>query len=430
MPRRPSTRRPARWLLAFPLILLTLGIGARVAEGATMTQAEARPDAVGYAAPGPHAVGTTRARIGGDQPLDVVFWYPAAAPPGSAPQGPAPEIACRYALTWFVRLDGVARVAGRAHRDAPEDAAAGRRPLVVLSPGFAMGATAYAWLGERLAAHGFVVAAPEHREAMGPSMADFGRALVDRPDDVGTVLDHLAAGGGPLASAVDLERVAVVGHSLGGFTALAAAGARLDLAAFEHRCAVDRAGAGEHGWLCDLVLPHATDVAARAGLAAVPSGVWPDRGDRRVDAAVSFAGDAFLFDRAGLGGVDVPILAMGGTADAAAPFAWTTALAFAHASAPRRVQVALEGADHMVFAAPCTAVPFFALLGEGTFCGDPVWAPERAHDVIAHLTVAFLRAELMGDPVAAAALVPGAVDFDDVVYAAVGYGGAVGSSER
>jgi predicted dienelactone hydrolase len=415
MSRRPSKRRPARWLLAFPLILLLLGSGARLREGATMTAVAARPDAVGYAAPGPHAVGTARARIAGDAPLDVAFWYPAAV------AEEAPAIAYPYALKWFVRLDGVARVAGHAHRDAPVDAAAGPRPLVVLSPGFAMGTTAYAWLAERLAAHGFVVAAPEHREAMGPSMADFGRALVDRPDDVRALLDHLASGGGPLAGAVDLERVAVVGHSLGGFTALAAAGARLDLAAFEARCGVDRAGAAEHAWLCDLVLPHAADVAARAGLAAVPRGPWPGRGDARVDAAVSFAGDAFLFDRAGLAEVAVPLLVMGGTADAAAPFDWTTALAFEHAGAPRRAQVALNEAEHMVFAAGCEAVPFFALLGEGTFCGDPVWASERAQDVIAHLTVAFLHAELMDDATAAAALAPGAVAFEDVAYAAVGY---------
>lgn len=359
MPRRPSKRRPARWLLAFPLILLLLGTGARLREGAVMTAVAASPDAVGYAAPGPHAVGASRTRIAGETPLDVAFGYPAAV------AEEAPAIAYPYALKWFVRLDGVARVAGRAHLDAPSDASVGARPLVVLSPGFAMGTTAYAWLAERLAAHGFVVAAPEHREAMGPSMADFGRALVDRPDDVRALLDHLMTGGGPLAGAIDLERVAVVGHSLGGFTALAAAGARLDLAAFAARCAVDRAGVAEHAWLCDLVLPHA--------------------------------------------------------ADAAAPFDWTTALAFEHAGGPRRAQVALEAAEHMVFAAGCEAVPFFGLLGEGTFCGDPAWASERAQNVIAHLTVAFLRAELMDDATAAAALAPGAVAFEDVAYAAVGY---------
>ena len=408
-------RRPPRWLLAFPLILLLLGAGARLREGAVMTPPGPRADAVGYAAPGPHAVGATRVRIAGDGGLDVVLWYPAAAAED------APDIAYPYALKWFVPLDGIARVAGRAHPDAPVDAASGPHPLVVLSPGFAMGTTAYAWLAERLAAYGFVVAAPEHREAMGPSMSDFARALVDRPDDVRAVLDHLAADGGPVAAAVDLERVAVVGHSLGGATALAAAGARLDLAAFEARCAGGRAGAAEHAWLCDLVLPHADDVANRSGLAAVPPGPWPGRGDARVDAVASFAGDAFLFDRAGLGEVAVPLLVMGGTADDAAPFDWTTALAYEHARAPRRVRVALDAAGHMVFAAGCGSVPFLALLGEGTFCGDPAWASERAQDVIAHLTVAFLRAELMDDATAAASLAPSAVALPGVAYAAVGY---------
>ncbi len=41
--------------------------------------------------------------------------------------------------------------------------------------------------------------------------------------------------------------------------------------------------------------------------------------------------------------------------------------------------------------------------------------------MIAHLTVAFLRAELLDDPTAAAALTHDAVALEDVAYAAVGY---------
>lgn len=53
-------------------------------------------------------------------------------------------------------------------------------PLIVLSPGFAMGAEAYGWLAEHLASYGFVVTAPEHQEHMDPA-DQLWQAAVARP---------------------------------------------------------------------------------------------------------------------------------------------------------------------------------------------------------------------------------------------------------
>lgn len=390
----------------------------RAYEAATMVRPGIRADVPSYAGPGPHDVGARNATIGGAASLPVTVWYP-------TPDDGRGTVRSSYAyqLKWFVRLGGVARVAGNARWDAPIDRTAAR-PLVVLSPGFTMGRTAYAWLAERLASHGFVVVAPEHDEVMTEALDDFWRAAVTRPRDVRAVLDWVAreaGAGGRLQGAVDPERVAVVGHSLGGYTALAVAGARLDLAATAELCERARLEAHPNAWLCDLLVDHAPEMAALAGLASAPAGPWPSWGDGRVDAVVSMAGDAFPFGAAGLAHVRVPVLALGGTRDSGTPYAWGTGPTYDQVGAARAARAAFEGAEHMVFSASCEAVPFLRLVGRTTLCGDATWDVQRAHDAAAHLTVAFLLAELAGDAAAAASLAPPAVRIPGVAYDARGY---------
>lgn len=405
-----------------------------------MARPDAPPDAPAYAALGPHPVGVrnasvrrgvgdavTRVARTGDasnarptRPLPVTVWYP-ARDDGRRP----PRSSYAYPLKFFVRIDRLARVAGRARWNAPAETAAGAYPLVVLSPGFAMGRTGYAWLAERLASHGFVVVAVGHDERMTEDFGDLWRGVVTRPSDVRAVLDWVAsqsAPGMPLAGRVDLERVAVVGHSLGGATALAAAGARLDLDATAELCAGAAAEQHPATWLCSLFVEHAAPLASLAGLDAVPEGPWPAAGDPRVSAVVTLAGDAFPFGPAGLAAVAVPVLAVGGSRDSASPLAWSTEPAYRFSAGPRAARAVLDGAEHMVFAASCGAAPLLRVFGTEMLCGDAVWDVERAHDAAAHLTVAFLRAELAGDSDARAALSPERVALSGVDYDARGYG--------
>ena len=58
--------------------------------------------------------------------------------------------------------------------------------------------------------------------------------------DQGIYLDYaeaLTAPGGMMADLIDMTQVAVVGHSYGGYTALAAAGAQHDMQSYRERCA-------------------------------------------------------------------------------------------------------------------------------------------------------------------------------------------------
>ena len=354
-------------------------------ETAPVVHAANDVDRVRSRAPGPHPVGVDAYTIDG---LDTVLWYPAEAAPGTgATYSFALDVADPIGRVWLGTYRGV------AIRTAPPDLGGGPYPLVVLSPGFAMSSTSYAWLGEHLASHGFVVASPDHDETLDPSR--LGVAAMSRPADITATLDRVESDL-RFADMVDVDRVAVVGHSLGGFTALAMGGGRVDIAAFADLCDVARAEAHTGAWLCDAVLPQAESMAAAAGLDAVPDGLWPEMGDRRVDAVVTMAGDAFLMGRDGLAEIEVPLLVVGGTADRDAPFEWSSQLAFDHASSATKEILPLAGAAHMIFTNPCQSTRRLIDLLPNEFCDDVHWDRTDAHRLVADRVTGFLTDVLGG----------------------------------
>jgi len=371
-----------------------------------------------FGARGSHKVGTQNLVIAGERPLEITLWYPA---PGQASGNPA--TAYPYGMKMFGErsLMVLAAYQGQAFPGAPFDRSQGPYPLVVLSPGFAIGSKAYSWLAEHLASYGFVVISPEHVERLDPS--SLWEATVARPRDILNVLsfvDQQVGPGGALAGLIDSETLAVVGHSYGGYTALAAAGARLDTSRLEAVCRSLPGPEDPLTFLCEALLPHAADMAESAGLDFVPKGPWPAWGDARVDAVVSMAGDAAMFGEAGLAGITAPVMVMGGTADQDSPYRWGTSLAYAHASSTRKVEVGFQGAGHFIFTGPCEALRRLTRMVPGGFCSDPAWNREAARTLARHFAAAFLLAELKHDPVASGALAPGQ-QAPGVIYRAQGY---------
>ena len=415
-----SSRR--KWTFGFLLMLLgvALFMGARPQKCADAVCGDQHADAPAYGVPGAFMVGRRDFLTDGEPALALKMWYPALSAGERAEPGANPYEIKLGAPLGTVKI---ASSAGTAVPDASFDLAQGPYPLVVLSPGFAMGATAYGWLAEQLASYGFVVLAPEHQETLDPQN-ELWRAAVTRPQDILAVFDFVdaqAQPGGLLAGLVDGENTAVIGHSYGGYTALAAAGAQIDTASFQTHCAEAVQTEDPAAWLCEMLLPHLAEMASLAGLDTLPEGMWPASFDSRVDAIVPMAGDAFFFGQPGLAKIDVPVLAIGGTLDSDTPFLWGPQPTFDHVSSQKKALLALNDAEHMIFSNSCESIRWYAKPLVGEFCDDTVWNRNQAHDLVSHFVTAFLLAELKQDTNAALFLAPHAAKFPEITYAAQGY---------
>ena len=395
--------------------LLTTGCTS-AQQSTTSVPAETSTPPLAYAAQGSHAVGyrvfsTTGAQ---GQPLTVRAWYPAVGATAetatityTAPNKFGEQITPGEEITSV----------GRALADGRPDTTGGPYPLVVFSHGFALSPIDYGTLVEHYASQGYVVLAPEHNESFDGSLTGFWKELIDRPVDINRTIDHaeqLSRSGEPLAGMIDLDDVAVVGHSYGGYTALAAAGAQFDFAAYKDRCAA-LAADDPLKFFC-APLANESDMAMRAGLDEVPSGLWPSFGDPRITAAISLAGDAYLFDQRGLAELEVPVMAMGGTIDEGTPYTWGAKLTYDHAGSTNKTLVSFPGAGHFLFLDPCENLPWVEnSVYRDAICSDAVW-DTRPLDIVMHYTTAFLRDTLDADPKARGVLAGQQPQFDNVEY--------------
>jgi dienelactone hydrolase len=177
--------------------------------------------------------------------LAVRLWYPASTHSNQACK--LAEYASSGVWSYFAQLVGVSPfpVATNSCQDA--DAAEGQHPVVVFTPGYTGTFTDYTFLMEDLASRGYVVLAVDHTyEATAVEFSD-GRVVRSRvgshlggpvPQDrrslsfavdvrmkdlkfvlsqIGTLNTRRES---PLAGRLDLSKIVVAGHSLGGLTAL------------------------------------------------------------------------------------------------------------------------------------------------------------------------------------------------------------------
>jgi predicted dienelactone hydrolase len=159
--------------------------------------------------------------------LRITVWYPAAADAVERPLVVgSPERPLRNI--------------GSVAADAAFAADRTRWPVILLSHGFGGTARIMGWFGIAMARDGYIVVAVDHPGNNGvDQMTVPGAALYwDRADDLRAVLE--AAERDPsIGPRMDLARLGVAGFSAGGFTALVAAGARVDRSHFAQFCAAN-----------------------------------------------------------------------------------------------------------------------------------------------------------------------------------------------
>jgi predicted dienelactone hydrolase len=229
----------------------------------------------------------------------------------------------------------------------PEKNTADQIPVILFSHGLASRPEDYAEGLKHLATYGYVLAAPQHPGSdtiwLKAMLKGLHRDIFDvqefvqRPKDISYVIDEL---GRRNASSFDgklnLASVGIAGHSFGGYTALAVAGATIDFGHLQAECTRPYA-ALDLSLLLEcraLELPRKSyslnDPRARAVLAANPV-------------------MRSIFGPQGIGAISIPVILSSGSYDPVAPAALEQALPFTWLKAPQKYWILVEGQAHMNF---------------------------------------------------------------------------------
>ncbi|MDY4314526.1 alpha/beta fold hydrolase [Pectobacterium actinidiae] len=175
----------------------------------------------------------------------------------------------------------------------------GEHPLIVVSHGYGGSWFNQLWLAQALVKQGYIVAAPNHPGTTTKDMrVEKAQELWLRPNDISRVITALLAAP-EKTGRVDAQRIAAVGHSLGGWTVLALAGGRFSTQQFERDCLT-------HVGLASCKAYEKMHIAKNASLRAQFD---KPLADPRVSAVVSLdMGLARGFTAESLAAINIPVL--------------------------------------------------------------------------------------------------------------------------
>lgn len=241
----------------------------------------------------------------------------------------------------------------------PDDLSAvqGPIPVMILSHGYGDTRTnpeAVA-VARSLATNGFLVALPEHVGSNRDYQNDLTLGLnhesfevmefVNRPLDIRFLLDSLEQlNSSEFQGRLQLERVGLLGHSFGGYTALAASGATVDIERLQRQCTFEtdvapdkvNIGLALQCRLLELVeLPEAIQQLTDGSLA-----------DERIGLVMAFAPVSNLFGEEGMAKIQIPVVILGGANDMATPIALEQLVAFRGLTTPQKYLYLGENLSH------------------------------------------------------------------------------------
>jgi len=217
-------------------------------------------------------------------------------------------------------------------------------PVIVISHGLGSDRDSFRYLAQQLASYGFAVAVPEHPN----SNAEHLRALlnghasamtpprefINRPLDVSYLLDVLAQLNRTDPSfALNLQQVGVVGHSFGGYTALALAGAQLNFDQLQQDCK-------------NLNDTFNLSLLLQCRVLELPRTQY-NLQDKRIKAAIAINPIASgVFGKAGLSQIKIPVTVASSSADKVAPALPEQILPFTWLTAKNKYLLLLAGGTH------------------------------------------------------------------------------------
>ncbi|MEO0013053.1 MAG: hypothetical protein RLZZ535_1442, partial [Cyanobacteriota bacterium] len=223
-------------------------------------------------------------------------------------------------------------------------------PLVIISPGFSAEKEQFSYLAEHLASYGMAVAILDHPGSDYAQVENFltgttkeiltAQELINRPQDVSYLLDELQRKQQINPSSLgnlNLEKVGIIGHSIGAYTALALGGAKLDLKHLQQYCSTK---AIDSNWFNLSMVVQC--LAAKLS----PTKNY-QLSDRRITAI--FAMNPFsskIFGETGLRRLKIPVAFVGGTKDFFTPVLPEQIEPFAWLSSREKYLLLIDGGTH------------------------------------------------------------------------------------
>ncbi|MEH2171690.1 alpha/beta hydrolase [Nostoc sp.] len=225
-------------------------------------------------------------------------------------------------------------------------------PVIVISHGLGLDSSNFQYLATHLASYGFAVVVPNHPGSDAKQLRSLlnGRAIEvaepsefqDRPMDITYILNQLQKGNqsdSRFKGRLNLQQVGVFGQSLGGYTALALAGAKINFEQLKQDC---QPAALQKTWNMSLLLQ-----CRALELSISKSGKDYNLRDERVKAAIAVNPiTSSIFGKAGLSQIKTPVMIVSSSDDTVAPALSEQILPFSWLANSQKYLVMLVGGTH------------------------------------------------------------------------------------
>lgn len=279
-------------------------------------------------------------------------------------------------------------------------------PLVLMSHGYGGWSTQFSNLGEHLASRGYVVASIDHGDAMADGIASailsFGNVLVDRTLDQRQMMDLLLAEAdrenGGYAALIDTKNLGLIGYSMGGYGAIASAGAPYvydsDLMSNIPETAQE-----------SLKTATAEPLPIKALVAFAP---WGGQPDNRAWSSQTMSN------------INVPALIISGNQDDIVNYDQGVTWLFDNMKSSDRYLLTFREARHNIVGNDFE-VPDDMIFSALEFLKEPVWRSDRLNAINQHFVTAFLDLHLKSDQGKAGFLNVPTIDSNEAAWP-IGFG--------
>ena len=220
-------------------------------------------------------------------------------------------------------------------------------PVIIISHGLSSHPEGFQKRAKHLASYGYVVALPQHPGSDRKQTQDFLEGLsrqifrreefIDRPLDITYTIDELERRNNRLFSGkLDLNNVGVFGHSFGGYTMFAIAGATPDFEFLEEECNLD---------IGDLN----TSLLLQCRALKLERKPYNFKDERVKAVFVINPVNSGIFSHQSLAKIDIPVFIGAGSYDPATPFIFEQVASYPRLNVPNKYLQLQEGQAHVDF---------------------------------------------------------------------------------